>query len=102
MFKLTPQICRLAKQEFEERRADLPADVRDDVSFEKVLQLIALVENSEFAKALELLGEAYKEHEEMMSYFPKRTVVVPVSSTCIYSSIWYPPSSSTATLNMYT
>jgi hypothetical protein len=73
MFKLTPQLCRLAKTEYEETRAKLPDDVRGDVSFDKVLHLIEHVEKSEFAKAIELLGEAYKEHEEMMSYFPKKS-----------------------------
>lgn len=72
MFKLTPQLCRLAKKEFEERKAELPIDVRDDVSFDKILQLIEHVEKSEFAKANELLGDAYKEHEEMMSYSSKK------------------------------
>ena len=73
MFKLTPQLCRLAKIEYEETRAKLPEDVRGDVSFDKVLYLIEHVERSEFAKAIELLGEAYKEHEEMMSYLPQKS-----------------------------
>lgn len=85
MFKLTPQLCRLAKKEFEERKAELPNDIRDDVSFDKILQLIEHVEKSEFAKANELLGDAYKVHEEMMSYSSKKIKKSRVSSYLRFS-----------------
>lgn len=75
MFKLTPQLCRVAKKEYNERLAELPKDVKCDVSFGKVLHLIQHVEKSEFAQAMELLADAYKEHQEMMSYYATETKV---------------------------
>jgi len=71
MYKLTPQLCRLARDEFHELVTRLPSDVSGDASFRKVLQLVQHVEASEFALAVELLPDAYKEHEEMISYLPR-------------------------------
>ena len=72
MFKLTRQLCRLAKTEFQEKKEQLPEDVRDDISFNKILKLIDFIEIEDFASASELLGDAYKEYEEMMCYFPTK------------------------------
>ncbi|KAL4230985.1 hypothetical protein ACF0H5_011358 [Mactra antiquata] len=72
MYKLTPQLCRIARQEFEETKAGLPVDVRDDASFNKILELIEYLEKSKYAKANEMLSDAFNEHEEMLSYYSGR------------------------------
>ncbi|KAH3833562.1 hypothetical protein DPMN_106874 [Dreissena polymorpha] len=96
MYKLTPQLCRLAKDEYTDVKSKLPPDVRTDVSFNKVLKLIEHVEHSEYALAVELLGEAYKEHEEMLSYMPRKTkrekMEEKTESPTIFEDKWEPPS----------
>ena len=71
LHKLTQQLCRLAKQEYYEKKGELPDDVRDDVSFDKIFDLIEHIEKSEFAKATAMLGDAYKDYQEMLNYIPR-------------------------------
>ena len=83
LYKLTHQLCRLAKQEYHERKAELPDDVRDDVSFNKILEMIEYMEKMEHSKAMELLGEAYKEYQEMLSYIPRQPSRAGVCMHCL-------------------
>lgn len=72
MYKITNHLCRLAKEEFNERLNQLPGDVKSDKRFNKVLEFIENVERAEFARGSEVLADAFKEHEEMMSYFSRK------------------------------
>ena len=72
LFQLTHQLCRLAKQELYERMAELPDDVRDDISVNNILEMIGYIEKLEHSKAISVLGEAYKEYQEMLSYIPRQ------------------------------
>ena len=83
MYKINDSLCRLAKQEFYDRRTGLPGDVKLDHSFNKVLQLIEHIEKSEYAMASEILADAFKEHEEMMSYCPRKKKTIRVHHTIL-------------------
>ena len=73
LFKLTQPLCRLAKDECDRNKGELPDDVRDDISYDKILELIECIEKLEYTNAMEILSEAYKEYQEMLSYLPRQS-----------------------------
>ena len=72
LFQLTHQLCRLAKEELLERKAELPDDVRDDICVDSILEMIENIEKMDHTKAMSHLGVAYKEYQDMLSYIPRQ------------------------------
>ena len=70
--KLTQALCRLAKEEYKANVQELPDDVRDDIRFDKIVELIEFIEKSDYAKAMEILADAYRVYQDMLNYIPRQ------------------------------